>query len=299
MENIDKRTEDAVLSLFQQEGAALFKKARGVAAKLPNNYHWPLFFNTTCNLQPVCSHCMWHSGSYYDKDWARRYSQEELVARAVKLEQSGITKTYLPSGWMGAELPEYFYENIQTIKKKTNLKLIGFFGAATLETLQRLQDAGMDGYWIGLEVMNETTFHEVRPGDSLQARLETLKNTRALGLEVWSSFLLGIGETREDIAREIAFLKGIGASNVMVVNFKPSPFTHWEKATPPSPYYVAEVMAIARIMLGKINVMSFAGMGNIEWGIRAEANSFVTSYPWEMSKIAGMRRTLYANNNPG
>jgi biotin synthase len=242
---------------------------------------------------------MWHSGSNYDADWARRYSQEELVARAVKLEESGISKTYIPSGWMGQKLPDYFYENIRAIKSKTKLKLIGFFGTASLETLQKLKDAGIDGYWTGLEVMNEATFHKVRPGDSLQARLETLRNTRKLGLEAWSSFLLGIGEIREDIAREISFLKEVGASNVMVVNFKPSPFTRWEKATPPSPYYVAEVMAITRIVLGKINIMSFAGMGNIEWGIRAGANSFVTSYPWEMSKIASMRRTLYANKSLG
>ena len=115
------------------------------------------------------------------------------------------------------------------------------------------------------------------------------------GGKVWSSLLLGVGETDEDIARAIAFLRDLGVDSLMIVPLKPAPFTEMEKADSPNQYRVAKVMAAARIALGGIDILSFSGMSYIEWGIRAGANAFITSYPWEMDKIKKMRKMLYSD----
>ncbi len=288
--------EPDVSELLKEDAVALFKRAQEIAKNRESRFRWPIFFNTNCTVNPRCRHCFWYGSRYYDTDWIRRYSLEEVVEKATTLEKAGIKKTHLVSGWMGYEVPEYYYDYISAIKAKTHLEIYGQFGPLSRECLVRLKKAGMDGYWTGIEVMNETAFKNLRPGDSLEARLKTLRETKELGLGVWSSFLIGVGETDEDVAREIEFVKELGIGSLMVIPLKPVPFTEMERAEFPNQYRVAKAMAAARISLGeKVDIVSFTGMSYIEWGIRAGANEFEVSYPWEMAKIDHLRKTFYAS----
>ena len=157
----------------------------------------------------------------------------------------------------------------------------------------------MDGYWCGVEVMNEAAFKKLRPGDSLKAHLETLSNTREMGLRVWSSFILGVGETEADIARAIEFLIGLVVDAVMITPLNPWPYTGMERCNLPNPYWVAKVLAVTRIVLGEINIITSSGFGNLEWGIVAGTNGFHTALEDEMEKINRMRETIYARDEIG
>lgn len=285
-----------VSALLTENAETLFERAQAVAKKRESCFRWPIFFNTGCTMNPPCCHCLWYGSRHYDVDWKRRYSREEVVKKAKDLVSVGIKKIHVPSGWMGPEVPEYYYDYIAAIKAESAAEVYGYFGPVSRECLVRLKQAGMDGYWTGIEVMNEQAFHALRPGDSLESRLRTLRETKELGLKLWSSFLMGVGETDEDIARSIEFLRDLGAESVMVVPVKPIPFTEFERADFPNPYRVAKTMATARIALPEaVDIVSFAGMSYVEWGIRAGANAFDTSYPWEMAKIDYMRKTFYAS----
>lgn len=288
--------EHCLNHLLKKDSSFLFEKAQVIAERKHTDFRWPIFFNTRCTMNPPCRHCLWYGSRYYDTDWRRQYSQDEVVKKANDLQKVGIKQTHLVSGWMGSEVPEYYYNYISAIKAKSHLKVYGYFGPVSKECLTRLKKAGMDGYWTGIEVMNEKTFSNLRPGDSLEARLRTLWNTKDLGLGVWSSFLMGVGETQDDIARVIEFLKDLDIESLMVVPVKPIPFTELECADFPNPCQVAKTMAVARIVFEeKVDIASYAGMSYIEWGIRAGANVFDTSYPWEMAKIDGMRKTFYVS----
>ncbi|MFH1638765.1 MAG: radical SAM protein [Chloroflexota bacterium] len=285
-----------VSHLLKEDGKALFERAQKIAKDMESRFRWPIFFNTNCIVEPRCHHCFWYGSRYFDTNWAKRYSLDEVVKKAVELEKAGIKKTHAVSGWMGYEVPEYYYDYISAIKANTHLELYGQFGPLSKECLIRLKASGMDGYWTGIEVMNEKTFKNLRPGDSLESRLKTLRDTKELGLGVWSSFLMGVGETDDDIARTIELLQELGIDSLMVIPLKPVPFTEMEQAELPNQYRVAKAMAAARIAFGdQVNIMSFTGMSYLEWGIRAGANEFETSYPWEMAKINQMRRMFYAS----
>jgi biotin synthase len=285
-----------VLDLLREDGPSLFRQAQQIARNVESHFRYPVFFDTTCKMSPICRYCSWNSGARFDSDWWRRYSKAEVIKRAIELERVGIKQTHLPSGWMGYRVPDYYYDYVAALKQNTRLGLFGFFGAIDKESLSNLKQAGMDGYWCGVEVMNEAVFKKLRPGDNLKAHLETLSNTREMGLKVWSSFLLGVGETEVDIARGIEFLRELGVDAVMIAPLRPAPYTGMERCNPPNPYWVAKVIAATRIVLGEINIVTFAGFGSVEWGIMAGANGFHTAREDEMGKINRMRETIYASD---
>ncbi len=282
-----------VLDLLKMDGHTLFKQAQQIARNIPTFFRYPLFFNTTCRMKPICPHCSWYSSARFDNDWWRRYPKDEVLNRARELERVGIQRTMTPSGWMGFKIPDYFCDYITTVKQETSLKLFGFYGPVDMESLLRLKAAGMDGYWCGVEVMNEAVFKKVRPGDSLNAHLNTLINTREAGLRVWSSFLLGVGESETDIAKGIEFLKNVGAEAVMILPLRPSPYSEMERYDTPNPYWVAKVIAATRIALGEIDIITYMSFGDFEWAIVAGANGFQTPLELEMKKIQGMRKRIY------
>jgi biotin synthase len=288
-----------ILGLLKKEGHTLFKEAQQIARKKESFYRSPLFFNTTCKMRPICPHCSWNSCARFDDDWWRKYSKTEVIRNAIAMEKAGIKRTMTPSGWMGFQVPDYFCDYMSAVKQETRLGLYGFFGPINKESLSSLKEAGMDGYWCGVEVMNEAFFKKIRPGDSLEAHLETIRNTRETGLRVWSSFLLGVGETEDDIAGAIEFLKDIEAETVMILPLRPSPYTGFEKYDTPNSFWIAKVIAVTRLVLGEVDIVTFLGYNSLEWAIIAGANGFHSTSKDEMKKIDTMREEIYSMEEPG
>ncbi|NMC60644.1 MAG: radical SAM protein [Candidatus Methanofastidiosa archaeon] len=263
-----------ISELLNEDDSSLFKDARSIAKKREILFFSPLFITTECNIKPLCNHCLWTSLKHYTADFWRRYSLEEVIKKAIYVEKLGIKRTMMPSGWLGYDLPDYFYEYIRGIKEHTNLELIGFSGAINKESLFKLKKAGIDGYWCGLETLNKDIFEKIRPGDDLNARIKTLRNTKEMGLLVWSSFVLGIGENEEDIIRQINLLKELEADNVAIQPFRPAPYTEMEKCNIPSPYWLAKIIATTRLSLEKPDIATTSDFTSVVWGIRGGANAF-------------------------
>ena len=197
---------------------------------------------------------------------------------------------------MGYSLPNYFYDYVKEVKEYTNLELIAFSGAVNKETLYMLKSAGIDGYWCGLETLNKGVFKQVRPGDNLDARIETLRNAKELGLKAWSSFIVGVGETENDIMRQIELLNELEVDNVGIQPFMPMPYTGMEKCDAPNPYWFAKVIAVTRISLDNPDIATFSSFPHVNWGIRAGANAFWAVWTKEeMNSISNQRRGIYTN----
>lgn len=284
-----------ISNLLNEDNPSLFKEARSIARNRGILFFSPLFITTECNIKPLCNHCSWTSLRHYTDDFSRRYPLEEVIEKAIYLEKLGIKRTMMPSGWIGYDLPDYFYEYIKEVKEHTNLELIGFSGAINNESLCKLKKAGIDGYWCGLETLNKGIFEKIRPGDDLNARIKTLRNTKKLGLLVWSGFLVGIGENEKDIMQQISLLKELEADNVGIQPFRPSPYTEMEKYSAPAPYWLAKIIAVTRISLEKPDIATFSDLSSVVWGIRAGANGFWAVWTREeMDRIANEFRIFHS-----
>jgi biotin synthase len=186
------------------------------------------------------------------------------------------------------------------VKENANFEVYGFFGPLSRKSLFSLKEAGMDGYWCGIEAPNKKLFKEVRPGDNFNARIETLKNARDMGMKTWSSFIYGLGETQDDIVYGLKLMKELGVTSVSIQAFTPRAYTEMEKVSPPNVYEWAKLMAITRIYLNDIDL--FTPTDSASWGLRAGANGFIpffsTVYTAERNKadLDEMRKAVYAKD---
>ena len=88
-------------SLLKKKEHVLFEEAQTIAQSKQTEFRWPIFFNTRCTTNPPCRHCLQYGSRYYDIDWGRQYSQDEVVKKANDLQEVGIKKRILyPGGWV-------------------------------------------------------------------------------------------------------------------------------------------------------------------------------------------------------
>jgi biotin synthase len=215
--------------------------------------------------------------SYLSSRYWRTSTLEEVSIRAKSFGKAGMHKIYMPSGCMGPEIPDYFFEYLIAVKESSGLETFGFFGAVNKATLSSLKSVGADGYWCGIEMPNEEIFRRNRPGDDFKARLDTLRDARELGLITWSGFITGMGESEDDIIYGLELMKEFSVDAVLITPFRPWPFTAMEAENPANMYEWAKVLAITRVFLGNIDI--FVSPEFASWGLRAGANAFFPVFP--------------------
>jgi biotin synthase len=285
------------LELLRQEGSELFHEAQNIARTHASLFTTGLQINTFCLIDPPCKHCLWRSRERYTPNYRRKVPLAEIVKRAQEAKSQEIDQIYMASGWMGADLPKEVYEAVQAIKQQVDIKLFGMFGSINRQSLLHLKEAGIDGYRCSLESPNPQLFSYLKPGDSLRARVETLQQAKAVGLPIWSEFIIGVGESEEDIAQGLEMFKTLNVGTISLVPFQPVPYTEMEQRDRPNPYWFAKVTAAARIFLREIDV--FAVYYTIEWGFRAGCNgAFVILHSHNtVPRLREMRRMLYNKEN--
>jgi biotin synthase len=263
--------------MFREEPSLLFQKARNIARGKETIFCMPVALSTHCKIEPTCRHCRWRSMSRIGDSFGRDVKIDEVIDRARAARKAGIQRIHMPSGWMGYDLPDYFYEYVKAARENSGCEVYAFCGPINKKSLSLLKAAGMDGYWCGIEVPNETVFRQVRPGDDFQGRLRTLREAKELGLKTMSGFLFGVGETQDDIVTGIQLLKKLEVDSVTISPLKPMPYTEMEKFAPPAPYEWARAMAITTIYLEKASIFTSPDIAH--WGIRAGANAFLPVFP--------------------
>jgi len=202
-----------------------------------------------------------------------RHDLGELAKKVRLIEKIGIDMVQLKSNCVGGDLNNYYYECVRVIKKVTGIKVYGAFGVMNKVSLIRLFDAGMDGYCCPIEVPNEKLYQEIRPGDfSLDNRLDTLETAKSLGLNTWSGFWFGVGETMEDITNGVEMMRRVGVDAVSIMPFIPCPYTKMQGRNPANPSKWAKIIAEIRLYMPSCDL--FADVSLAAWGVRAGANGF-------------------------
>jgi biotin synthase len=159
------------LNLAQKETPVLLESARKSAALLPLSFAATVLINGNCQADPPCRHCRWRSGGNLNTGSRRIPSTKELEIKARAIKEAGAQRILCLSGWMGPDLPDYFYDGVKAIKEESGLEVCGGFGYTSRNSLSLLKAAGMDSYFCGLEIPNKKLFTKIRPGDSFTARL--------------------------------------------------------------------------------------------------------------------------------
>ena len=100
-----------------------------------------------------------------------------------------------------------------------------------------------------METINEDVFNFVKPGETLNDRIETCQGVSDAGIELSSGLLVGLGESLEDRIAHLRYLNNfetLGEIPIMGFNpYKDTPMANH----PPSPLEEQlKIMAVTRIM---------------------------------------------------
>ncbi len=288
-------------ALFQENAPALFKKAQELAKQVPTLFTTPITYTTFCQTNPPCHHCFWRSQSHTNPYFAHKTTSDEAINIARKAAESGIKRILIPSGCIGHELPQAYYEHVAGIKDTAckinpDIEFFAICGHLSKQSLLNLKSAGLTGYFCSMEIPNERLFRKVRPGDDFRARMQTIEDTHAIGLKVWSGFLYGLGETKIDIIHAMNYLEQFNLDSISIMPFQQYPFVELEKRKSANLYDWAKVTAIARLWFGKINVYTKPDYAN--WGFIGGANATVPimmkdAAAKQTDELAHMREATY------
>jgi biotin synthase len=264
--------------LFNEKGQLLFKKAQEVTAGLPSVFTTPIVYTTICATKPPCHHCFWRSQSFINPDFWRKTEKVEAANRALKAAQYGVQRILVPSGCIGSDLPKAYYEHVSLVKEMASgvnpdIEIFGICGPLSKESLKTLKSLGMDGYSCSLEIPNPDLFKKIRPGDDFDARVQTVKDTAEVGLKVWSGFMFGLGESKQDLMNGIRLLKQFDIDSLSLSPYEQYPYIELQRRSTANMYDWAKLLAIGRLHFGDVNIYTRAEHAN--WGYRGGANAIV------------------------
>jgi biotin synthase len=284
------------IDLLSENGHALLDEARKIGSIKDSIFSAHIIIDSHCVIEPPCLHCNWRARDELQKDYRKRMSVDDVVQRAKQAKDDGLDKIYIVTGFLGENPPDFVYEYVEAVKKESNIETYCMLGTVNRSSLQHLKEAGLDGYYCGLESPNPAVYSRVRPGDSLKKRINVLQNAKEIGLKTWSGFILGLGENQDDIAQGIDILKSLETDVVSYGQFHPAAFTEMEDGVVPQPFGVAKALAATRICMEGVDL--FTGYNFIEWGFLAGCNGVTSPNAYfsinanEVTRLKAMRQKV-------
>lgn len=220
-ETLSKGEIVTLLEAQGKEKEALFAAAAEMTRKyLGDEVHIRglVEFSNFCGKN--CDYCGLRRGN---KEAHRyRLSPEEIVEAAKEIEKQGIGTIVLQAGEDAWYTKEKMAEIIRRIKQETKLAVTVSMGERPKEDYILWKEAGADRYLLKQEIVNSKIFAAIHPDDILEERIACLRNLKEIGYQLGSGFMIGLpGQTLEDIAEDILFLKAEGVEMAGIGPFIP------------------------------------------------------------------------------
>ena len=232
---------------------ALFDTAKDLRHKYFENSIFTygfIYASTYCRND--CRFCFFRRSNSDSQRY--RKAKPEIIATAQRLADSGVHLIDLTMG----EDPALFnsagagfdrlVDLAATVARETGLPIMVSPGVIPESVLRRLTQSGVTWYACYQETHNRKLFHQLRPGQDYDHRLETKRNAHQLNLLIEEGLLCGVGETSQDIAQSIKAMQALDADQIRVMNFVPQPGTPMESRTPANPQREMLISAVMRLV---------------------------------------------------
>ncbi len=216
--------------------------------------------------------------------------EEEIFREAIWSYEAEYGSCVIQSGERQDEEFVAMIERIVgRIREATNgeLGITLSLGEQNEETYRRWKEAGAHRYLLRIETTNPELYSKIHPADHcMDVRKECLAALRRTGYQVGTGVMMGMpGQTMEDLARDIQFLKEIDIDMVGMGPYIPHSDTPMGQEVPP---YTEEqkkealtlglkMIAVTRIVLKDINIAAATALQALEYtgreqGLRCGAN---------------------------
>jgi biotin synthase len=288
------KSPEELLTLFKTAGE--IRDSNSPEIKLTSTVH----ITNICKVNPKCKYCGFAaktSSEGYNHPFFK--SDEEIKAASLVVEKSGIPRISCSGahGYNGKQA----VKAAKIVKGNTNLELLVNVGSdLNAESLNTLTSYGTDTVCCNLETTNEKLFNHLKPGETLAQRIKACESVSEHGIELSSGLLVGIGESYEDLANHMFFLKRFKTlGEVPVMGFNPYRDTPMENHPPCSVMHQMKTIAITRLMFPDLRITvptPTMGPENIKFSLMSGADNIATvipeNYPLE---VKGVGSPSYGN----
>lgn len=220
---------------------------------------------TPCEIDPPCKYCGRSAKNKPDfSEHCLTTGEIELAAEFIA--ETGVKMTEIGGGTIRSGAGGKVIEAVKAVKKVApELGIwVNVGPSLTKDDLVKLKEFGVKEACSSLETINPGVFAEVKPGDSLEARMKLVEEINNVGLGLASVMMVGLGSSYEDYVKQIFWLNNfdmIKKGHFPITGFRPMPGGGMEKRPVADPIEVAKAGAIARLVMRKGDI-SFGGMMN-------------------------------------
>ena len=196
----------------------------------------------------------------------RRYRipLDEILSAARHAAELGYGTIVLQSGedlhYSGEELAEM----IRQVKEIGGFAVTVCVGERSREDFLLMKKAGADRYLLKHETADPELFSKLRPGTTLQERLQKLNWLRELGFQVGSGNMVGLpGQTLETLADDLLLLKELDVEMAGIGPFIPHHQTPLKDCRPGNVDLALRTLAVARLVLPQTHLPATTALGTL------------------------------------
>lgn len=234
----------------------------------------------------ICSRDCLYCGLRCENDQVDRYRMpiDKIIETSIAVVNLGIGTIVLQSGEDPCYTAERMAEIINGIKSQADCAITLSIGERSFEDYKIMKEAGADRYLLRHETANPDLYRKLHPSMEFESRFRCLKDLRTLGYQVGAGCMVGIpGQTIEDMADDIIFVRGIDADMVGIGPFIPHPNTPLGECVGGDLDMTLKMVALARIATRNAHIPATTAVGSIdEFGrektLMAGANIVMPNY---------------------
>ncbi len=221
---------------------------------------------TPCHTDPPCRYC-WRSSSLIAKDpfgEGTVLNPHELAEAAAALERVGMKRVELAGGTMRSpEGARRTLQAVRTVRQASALEIWVNNGPSLTckDDVLALRDAGAFGIACHFETISPKLWQELRPGESLEFRMQVAQWIDEAGVCGNNTLMVGLGQNwgdpppYEQWVDFLFWLKQLNNFRYLEIGcFRPIPGTQMEDRPPGSVFQQAKLRAVARLLFPDIDI---------------------------------------------
>lgn len=206
--------------------------------------------------------CKWCSQSKFYKTNIDVYplvAEKEAVDMAVNNSSKGVGRFSLVTS--GRTLSDQEVQKVcdiyKSIEKSSNISLCASMGLLNQLQLAELYKCGVNRYHCNLESA-PSHFSKLCTTHTIEDKIKTIEAARAVGMDICSGGIIGMGETEEQRVEFALFLRKIAPDSIPINILNPIKGTPLENTAPLSQTEILTTLAIFRVINPR-SAIRFAG----------------------------------------
>lgn len=276
LKNLNK---EKILSLLNAQGEDLINLMKAANAKRETNhvtYSKNVFIPLTEICRNDCGYCAFKK-SPDDPNAILLKDKDEVMATLKEAEKYGCKEALFTMGEDADEeeavqlklkelgftnMTDYIYDICKATLEETSLLPHTNAGNFSYESMKKLKEVnssmGMMLESTSERLMN-TIAHRKSPGKDPKIRIQTIENAGKLKIPYTTGLLIGIGETKEEIADSLIKLKEIQdkyghIQEIIIQNFTVSPGIEMENYEEPSLLDMIRTVSTAQLLFDDVSI---------------------------------------------